>query len=179
MAKIFFVLSFDCEPVLKAYLAHTAGLGEEQLQKPPFGHNLKSPGCCARRKRPRDRRAAECSQQFPPSDGDCHTLVPREVRKGNDTTSERAVLTARHPARAGRTPGDDRRGPPPPSTRILTGIAWPRARREAGTQPVSLNISLASFRKSHIVVSYYCLLMIISAALSATRLLHLRLQIWA
>src|SRR5262249_1421482 len=27
----------------------------------------------ARRERPRDRRAAECSQQFPPSDGDCHT----------------------------------------------------------------------------------------------------------
>jgi hypothetical protein len=25
-------------------------------------------------------RAAECSQQFPPSDGDCHTPLPREVR---------------------------------------------------------------------------------------------------
>src|SRR6516165_1580136 len=31
-------------------------------------------------------RAAECGQQFPPSDGDCHTPLPREVRKGNDTT---------------------------------------------------------------------------------------------
>src|SRR5215813_7204283 len=40
----------------------------------------------ARRERPRDRRAAECSQQFPPSDGDCHTPLPCEVRKGNDTT---------------------------------------------------------------------------------------------
>src|SRR5262249_44191152 len=40
----------------------------------------------ARRERPRRRRAAECSQQFPPSDGDCHTPLPREVRKGKDTT---------------------------------------------------------------------------------------------
>src|SRR5262249_10839430 len=31
-------------------------------------------------------RAAECGQQFPPSDGDCHTPLPCEVRKGNDTT---------------------------------------------------------------------------------------------
>src|SRR5262249_32017215 len=38
-----------------------------------------------RRKRPR-RRAAECDQQLPPSDGDCHTPLPCEVRKGNDTT---------------------------------------------------------------------------------------------
>src|SRR5215472_3985736 len=41
---------------------------------------------CARRERPRDRRAAECGQQFPPSYGDCHTPLPCEVRKGNDTT---------------------------------------------------------------------------------------------
>src|SRR5262245_19543798 len=41
----------------------------------------------ARCNRPRCCRAAECDQQFPPSDGDCHTPLPREVRKGNDTTS--------------------------------------------------------------------------------------------
>src|SRR6516225_3621129 len=41
----------------------------------------------ARRERPSSRRAAECSQQFPPSDGDCHSPLPCEVRKGNDTTS--------------------------------------------------------------------------------------------
>ena len=41
----------------------------------------------------------------PPSDDDCHTPLPCEVRKGNDSTHERAVLTARHPARMGRTPG--------------------------------------------------------------------------
>src|SRR5262252_7725300 len=40
----------------------------------------------ARCERPRGRRTAECSQQFPPSDGDCHTPLPCEVRKGNDTT---------------------------------------------------------------------------------------------
>src|SRR5262249_18051185 len=32
----------------------------------------------ARRERPRGRRAAECSQQFPPSDGDCHVPLPCE-----------------------------------------------------------------------------------------------------
>src|SRR5262249_54228311 len=41
----------------------------------------------ARRERPRRRRAAECSQQFPPSDGDCHTPLPREARKTNNTTA--------------------------------------------------------------------------------------------
>src|SRR5262249_17902636 len=40
----------------------------------------------ARRERPRRRRAAECGQQFPPSDGDCHAPLPCEVRKWNDTT---------------------------------------------------------------------------------------------
>src|SRR5262249_31037391 len=32
----------------------------------------------ARRERPRCRRAAECCQQFPPSDGDCHAPLPCE-----------------------------------------------------------------------------------------------------
>src|SRR5262249_26843877 len=41
-----------------------------------------SAACCA----PRRRRAAECGRQFPPSDGDCHTPLPCEVRKRNDTT---------------------------------------------------------------------------------------------
>src|SRR5262249_34263665 len=46
----------------------------------------------ARRKRPRGCRAAECSQQFPPSDGDCHTPLPCEVRKRNDTTPRACSL---------------------------------------------------------------------------------------
>src|SRR6516162_53335 len=45
-----------------------------------------------RRERPRDRRAAECGQQFPPSDGDCHTPLPREVRKGTVSRHERRVF---------------------------------------------------------------------------------------
>ena len=45
----------------------------------------------ARRERPRGR-AAECSQQFPPSEGDCHTPLPCEVRKGNDTTPRACSL---------------------------------------------------------------------------------------
>src|SRR5262249_5477334 len=40
----------------------------------------------ARRERPRGRRAAECGKQLPPSDGDCHTPLPCEVRKSNDPT---------------------------------------------------------------------------------------------
>jgi hypothetical protein len=52
--------------------------------------------------RPRRRRAAECGKQFPPSDGDCHTPLPCEVRKLNATRV--LSLTARYPAWAGRTP---------------------------------------------------------------------------
>jgi hypothetical protein len=48
----------------------------------------------ARRERPRNR-TAECSQQFPPSDGDCHTPLPCEVRKGTIPRHERAVFRSR------------------------------------------------------------------------------------
>src|SRR5262249_57149604 len=55
--------------------------------------NPRTPGWLRpRRQRPRDRRAAEYSQQFPPSDGDCHTPLPCEVRKGNDTTPRACSL---------------------------------------------------------------------------------------
>src|SRR5262249_39413453 len=56
----------------------------------PNGGSL--PDGCASRQRPRDSSAAECSQQFPPSDGDCHTPLPREVRQGNDTTPRASSL---------------------------------------------------------------------------------------
>jgi len=46
----------------------------------------------ARRERPRGRRTAKCGQQFSPSDGDCHTPLPREVREGNDTTPRACSL---------------------------------------------------------------------------------------
>src|SRR6516164_1435395 len=55
----------------------------------------------ARRERPCGRRAAECSQQFPPSDGDCHTPLPREVRKGNDTTPRACCPNSAAPGAGG------------------------------------------------------------------------------
>jgi hypothetical protein len=50
-------------------------------------------GCLlpARRERPRNRCAAECDQQLPPPDGDCHTPLPCEVRKSTVPRHERAV----------------------------------------------------------------------------------------
>src|SRR5262249_5704957 len=51
----------------------------------------------ARRERPR-RRAAECDQQFSPSDGDCHTPLPCEVRKGNHTTPSACSLYTKEAA---------------------------------------------------------------------------------
>jgi|SRR6516164_3500712 len=47
-----------------------------------------------RRERP-CHRAAECGQQFPPSDGDCHAPLPREVRKETIPRHERAVFSFR------------------------------------------------------------------------------------
>src|SRR6516225_4124094 len=47
-----------------------------------------------RRERPGCRRAAECDQQLPPSDGDCHTPLPCEVRKENDTTPRACCPTS-------------------------------------------------------------------------------------
>src|SRR5262249_15946713 len=64
----------------------------------------------ARRERPR-RRAAERGQQLPPSNGDCHTPLPREVRKGNDTTSRACSLAVSRREDAGCCrPGRKRKG---------------------------------------------------------------------
>src|SRR5262245_57807304 len=49
----------------------------------------------ARRERPPSNRAAERGQQFPPSDGDFHTPLPCEVRKGKNTTTRHAVPNSR------------------------------------------------------------------------------------
>src|SRR5215470_16117187 len=47
----------------------------------------------ARRERPR-RRTAECGQQFPPSDSDCHTPLPcARCVKATIPRHERAVFT--------------------------------------------------------------------------------------
>src|SRR5262249_11868200 len=60
----------------------------------------------ARRERPRGRRAAECSQQFPPSDGDCHTPLPcARCVKGRIPCCERTVPNSAAPGTGGGTPG--------------------------------------------------------------------------
>src|SRR5262249_52034571 len=68
----------------------------------------------ARRERPRRRRAAECDQQFPPSDGDCHTRLPSEGRKGEDTPPRACCPGGAAPGAGGAARGEpvsrDRRG---------------------------------------------------------------------
>src|SRR5262249_21783980 len=44
------------------------------------------------RERPQHRRAAKSGQQFPPFHGDCHTPLPCELRKWNDTTPRACSL---------------------------------------------------------------------------------------
>src|SRR5262252_9038183 len=44
-----------------------------------------------RRERPRRRRTAECGQQFPPSDSDCHTPSRARCVEGRIPRHERAV----------------------------------------------------------------------------------------
>src|SRR6516162_5830309 len=57
-----------------------------------------------RRERPRGCRAAECSQQLPPSDGDCHAPLPREVRKRRIPRHESAVPNSAAPGAGRRAP---------------------------------------------------------------------------
>src|SRR5215831_19217217 len=51
-----------------------------------------------RRERPCDCRAAKCGQQFPPSDDDCHTPLPCEVRKAKNTTPRACCPTSAAPS---------------------------------------------------------------------------------
>jgi hypothetical protein len=55
--------------------------GRPGVEDPDHRHRLGLPR--PRHERPRHGRAAEHGYQSPPSDGDCHTLLPRKVRKGN------------------------------------------------------------------------------------------------
>src|SRR5262245_55365106 len=55
----------------------------------------------ARRERPRRRPAAECSQQFPPSDGDCRTPLPCEVRRRKDSTAPACCPNSAAPGASG------------------------------------------------------------------------------
>src|SRR5262249_19468811 len=54
-------------------------------------------------------RAAECGQQFPPSDGDCHTPLPCEVRKGRISCHECAVFTSKEGKMLAKRPTNFRR----------------------------------------------------------------------
>src|SRR5262249_28955175 len=80
------VLAFDVTGFLQASAESgevlAVGFDRCEMNKPNHRH-LRL--LRARRQRPCSR-AAECSQQSPPSDGDRHTPLPCEVRKGKDTT---------------------------------------------------------------------------------------------
>jgi len=54
--------------------AVAVAIANELAVKAPLRNPITGISGCTRRERPRRRRAAECSQQFPPSDGDCHTM---------------------------------------------------------------------------------------------------------
>src|SRR6516164_9907160 len=77
--------------------------GRSAIEKPDHRHRRL---LRARRERPRGCRAAERDYQFPPSDDDCHTPLPCEVRKweGYHATSVLS-LTARRSTRVGRAVG--------------------------------------------------------------------------
>src|SRR5262249_11226464 len=72
------------EPVAKGGFVVRIPAGYVGVQIPDHRHRRLLRTC---REGPRRRSAAECGQQLPPSDDDCHTPLPCEVRKGNDTTS--------------------------------------------------------------------------------------------
>src|SRR5262249_57797226 len=81
------------------YCRIVSGLGHEPPDAPPPLALLR-----ARRERPRDR-PAESGQQFPPSDGDCHTPLPCEVRKWNDTTPRACCPNCVAPGAGGEASG--------------------------------------------------------------------------
>src|SRR5262249_19522193 len=105
----------------------------------------------SRRERPSGCRAAERDQQLPPSDGDCHTPLPCEVRKGEgyhatsvqSSRSRRAgmLVASTSPADSGRT----LEGTDPTGNRSVAGerAHW---RRNAGMNLVmTLGVVLAGF----------------------------------
>src|SRR5262249_50841228 len=85
-------------PSRNAATTDTLSLANLLLRNPITG----IAGCCAcAASGHAAARAAECSQQFPPSDGDCHTPLPCEVRKWNDTTSRACSLAVQGGQNAG------------------------------------------------------------------------------
>jgi hypothetical protein len=91
---------------------------------------------CSAERRPRGRRAAEYGQQFPPSGGDCHTPLPCEARKRNDTTPRARCPNLRGPRRGrGGTPSTGLNGSPTRTTLRLafkSCLLCPRKRPYSG-----------------------------------------------
>jgi len=81
---------------------------------------------CSRRERPRRRRAAEWNQQFPPSDGDCHTPLP--VR-GAQTQRYHAISVQ------SSRPGGRGRRCFPPRTSMTAEVPAELAQPPAWTRP--------------------------------------------
>src|SRR5262249_27752321 len=77
----FEITRFFTEPFKKRGGLALGRTGRHTADKADYRHGRQLRAC---RNRPR-RRAAEGGQQLPPSDGDCHTPLPCEVRKGKDT----------------------------------------------------------------------------------------------
>src|SRR5215831_8031479 len=71
------------KPVAERIRKARQSIRRPAIDEPDHRHRRLLRAC---RERPRHRRATECGQQFPPSDGDCHTPLPCEVRKDNDIT---------------------------------------------------------------------------------------------
>src|SRR5262249_7258644 len=100
------------QPLQKSSDPTALGCGHRYRAQEPDGGQL-SRLLRARRYWPRCRPEAECDQQFPPSDGDCHTPLPREVRKENDTTPRACSLAVSRRQDAGccrRAAGRKRKG---------------------------------------------------------------------
>src|SRR5262249_26500963 len=69
----------------------TRRIGHDHVDMPVRKVALRMRPAC--HQQPSRRRTAKCGQQFPPSDDDCHTPLPSEVRKGTIPRHEAAVFT--------------------------------------------------------------------------------------
>src|SRR6516162_7649413 len=100
----------------------------------------------ARRERPR-RGAAECDQQFPSSDRDCHTPLPRRVRKGNGTTPPACSLHVQGglDSGAGCTAKDELRSPLSPlASKVRRNGSRPVLRCHLANRALAKTVFLAS-----------------------------------
>src|SRR5262245_48325731 len=91
---------------------------------------------------------AQLVEQFPPSDGDCHTPLPREVRKSNHTTPRACSLHVQGGQDAGCSPLSSASR----SEILLFCTLLGRAKRADNLRlPVSCNVAVARKRRQHIL----------------------------